>query len=733
MRTWRSVSRIDDSIGIVNCICGIEKDSDGIVFVGLEDGSLQAIDMHRQRMVTKILPFDSGPVRFLASESITPAGLAVIAAASNTGRVALLAYYASSFSDGMLIPYAQFDNNGANISALYLAKDLTFIALCLADTKQTDIFSVPRVPASIIALASATSSDAQKHPSSSGSVLPSRTASPINGIRPTIPSAQSFPSPANISAVPILSIPAPEPTVVKLGSSCSPTVHFYAGFPTRTVDQALSSVTCGTWIWWTSCNLLMSYRFFPSAEGSFTPAEPSPAPALELRLPFCPTASALDSRSTLLAVGLTDGSIIVYDARSGAERFLPPRHASSVTCLAFHRNRYVVSGGADNTLRIFDTATTSSPSSTQSSSMPLDSSPLAVVCSDTDIPLAFVILSSSANKVLAFDIRSSTCLGTLDTHLQQTLSVPFTSAPSDKTADANLWRFPQPPMCDSRGTHLVLTLEENRPEDTNRPKCPTSLSPEPPVLAVPAPTSTTGKARGSGGKNASIISKPPSSSSRPTSALGKVNPVVAQSAKFVGVASTAVLQQVPQEPKRVPTRLVMYPIRDILHALQPLPQVLETLGSVAEGSIFERTETVARHGDTGSVAGSHLSSSISPQHRRDKHKTTTARKSSLSPSQQQRRLSGASVARPLSAEVLSTHEQTHSIGRSMQQSSPNVADATGKVAALLHQRTIDRDVREERVRHRQEEFMQQLEATRQQKQADSSPKKRRPQASAKVA
>ena len=72
------------------------------------------------------------------------------------------------------------------------------------------------------------------------------------------------------------------------------------------------------------------------------------------------TCSTIDQSSSLLAVGLADGSIYVIDILTGQERATFIRHAgkdgsgSSINALNFYAQRYVISGALDGSLMIND-------------------------------------------------------------------------------------------------------------------------------------------------------------------------------------------------------------------------------------------------------------------------------------------------------------------------------------------------------------------------------------------
>lgn len=65
-------------------------------------------------------------------------------------------------------------------------------------------------------------------------------------------------------------------------------------------------------------------------------------------------ASAINKSSTFLALGLMDGSVIIWDTNINTEKCYLDKHKLSVTCLSFYNEWYLISGSMDGTVNMYD-------------------------------------------------------------------------------------------------------------------------------------------------------------------------------------------------------------------------------------------------------------------------------------------------------------------------------------------------------------------------------------------
>ncbi|CAM9221308.1 unnamed protein product, partial [Chrysoparadoxa australica] len=77
---------------------------------------------------------------------------------------------------------------------------------------------------------------------------------------------------------------------------------------------------------------------------------------MEWVMPAAVTAmvGAASGRESYQAVGLADGTVLLWDVRLGQCRTVLPPHLQQVNTLALHGTRYLVSGGAEGTLHMVD-------------------------------------------------------------------------------------------------------------------------------------------------------------------------------------------------------------------------------------------------------------------------------------------------------------------------------------------------------------------------------------------
>jgi len=138
---------------------------------------------------------------------------------------------------------------------------------------------------------------------------------------------------------------APVPELVLTGN-----VHFI-----RTVSNSKgTAVTTGLFVWWPGGNHLRRYFLHDAA------VHTSHVLHSEWFMASAITASEMDNACSILAVGLADGSVVVWDINTGTTRALFRRHTglvgnrAAVSSVCIYGQRYVVSGAMDGSLQIND-------------------------------------------------------------------------------------------------------------------------------------------------------------------------------------------------------------------------------------------------------------------------------------------------------------------------------------------------------------------------------------------
>ena len=146
-----------------------------------------------------------------------------------------------------------------------------------------------------------------------------------------------------------------------------PHAHFLLTPAPRTMSDPLSWVACGV-LWWRRTEACMTQSLWATgggreaaeaaaeaeAEGGKLAGPPSP---LTWQLPHRPTASACSADSTVIATGLEDGSVVVWDTGLRSERLVLQKHAAPVTHVVLQPGagkKMLLSLAEDCTLHCYD-------------------------------------------------------------------------------------------------------------------------------------------------------------------------------------------------------------------------------------------------------------------------------------------------------------------------------------------------------------------------------------------
>ena len=65
-------------------------------------------------------------------------------------------------------------------------------------------------------------------------------------------------------------------------------------------------------------------------------------------------ASAINKSGTFLALGLNDGSVVIWDLNLNCVKSFLDKHKRSVTCIEFYEDWYLISGSKDGTINMYD-------------------------------------------------------------------------------------------------------------------------------------------------------------------------------------------------------------------------------------------------------------------------------------------------------------------------------------------------------------------------------------------
>ena len=144
-------------------------------------------------------------------------------------------------------------------------------------------------------------------------------------------------------------------------------MHFLLAPAPRAVGEALSWAACGLFLWGEGARVLQQVML-PSASalsrgdviaavGGGTSEEGADAPTvepIEWLLPGVLTASAVTPDSVMLATGLNEGSVVLWDTNVRSERYVMQRHGAAVTEIALMGAYFLASYAADHTLHGYD-------------------------------------------------------------------------------------------------------------------------------------------------------------------------------------------------------------------------------------------------------------------------------------------------------------------------------------------------------------------------------------------
>jgi hypothetical protein len=181
-------------------------------------------------------------------------------------------------------------------------------------------------------------------------------------------------NPTTPITTPSPSSPAPLPTVHFLVAEPSPTLAPSDPSGRRLLRQP--PATSGLLLWRTGSDRIQRYDFIKPAaapveappepkkkgQGSTEAQAPPPPPpdlagafAGECQLPAPISASFMDASTYLLVLGLVSGSVLLWDLHAGGFREALGRHETgAVTALGLSHNRFVVSGGEDGRVHVYD-------------------------------------------------------------------------------------------------------------------------------------------------------------------------------------------------------------------------------------------------------------------------------------------------------------------------------------------------------------------------------------------
>jgi hypothetical protein len=145
----------------------------------------------------------------------------------------------------------------------------------------------------------------------------------------------------------------------------------------------------------------------------------SAKPTNRWTLPAAISCSEIDTTGSLLALGLQDGTVIVWDTHAGVEYCITGRHRANVTCVGIHRQQYVVSGSEDKLLYVYDISSTGAHNAAHVFSAKVEPRLVALIndfgtqvlnvnCF-SDVPIAVVIDANSCCRV--YDLEHGSFLG----------------------------------------------------------------------------------------------------------------------------------------------------------------------------------------------------------------------------------------------------------------------------------------------------------------------------------
>ena len=185
--------------------------------------------------------------------------------------------------------------------------------------------------------------------------LPTPVVAPVEEGSKLRASAPSAAAPPPAAAMPD---PALVATLAPLGAAATAvTSHFLLAPAPRSLGEPLSWVSCGVLCWAEGGSQLVQ-RMLPSpsmlaaaAKGSGGPVE---AQGIEWLLPGRMLCSAVSTDSVLLATGLDEGSVVLWDTNVRSDRYVLQRHAAPVEHVALLGTQLLASYASDATLHAYD-------------------------------------------------------------------------------------------------------------------------------------------------------------------------------------------------------------------------------------------------------------------------------------------------------------------------------------------------------------------------------------------
>jgi hypothetical protein len=161
------------------------------------------------------------------------------------------------------------------------------------------------------------------------------------------------PAPAPAAPPPFLLLTVPAQAA---GPPASVGCHFVLAPAPRSLGAALSWQACALLSWGEGGSKLLQ-TVLPSASAlaaKGAAAATSTSATLEGRLPGALTASAASADSVLIATGLDEGTVVLWDTNVRSDRYVLQRHGAAVTQLALHGAQLCISYAADFTLHGYD-------------------------------------------------------------------------------------------------------------------------------------------------------------------------------------------------------------------------------------------------------------------------------------------------------------------------------------------------------------------------------------------
>eukprot|EP00742_Colponemidia_sp_Colp-10_P004834 GILJ01005161.1.p1 GENE.GILJ01005161.1~~GILJ01005161.1.p1 ORF type:complete len:926 (+),score=185.38 GILJ01005161.1:131-2908(+) len=151
------------------------------------------------------------------------------------------------------------------------------------------------------------------------------------------------------------------------------------------------------------------------AVGSANTVLPEPKiPSQSWTFPFNVTCSCLSENTSLLGLGLSDGTVLLWDNLLGIQRLALDRHKQAVKSVSFYREKYLFSGGMDGFVHIYDLTTGALLYRRMAT---VYSTPVRLVHCATDLPLGLVLDDMGEARV--FDLKHGKKLCKLGANMQR--------------------------------------------------------------------------------------------------------------------------------------------------------------------------------------------------------------------------------------------------------------------------------------------------------------------------